>query len=106
MGLKGYRLWVTGKLDSTCRAPPPPAWRRRRTSRAPAGTPPGLPRSSGTRCSIFLSKGLEKPVFSLDTFSRIGSPGALSRYGSTEFRACVLFYSHFLPLVQPPPLRA
>jgi hypothetical protein len=22
MGLKGYRLWVMGKLDSTCRAPP------------------------------------------------------------------------------------
>jgi hypothetical protein len=22
MGLKGYRLWVMGQLDSTCRAPP------------------------------------------------------------------------------------
>jgi hypothetical protein len=22
MGLKGYRLWVMGKLESTCRAPP------------------------------------------------------------------------------------
>jgi hypothetical protein len=22
MGLKGYRLWVMGKLDSTCTAPP------------------------------------------------------------------------------------
>jgi hypothetical protein len=22
MGLKGYRLWATGQLDSTCRAPP------------------------------------------------------------------------------------
>jgi hypothetical protein len=22
MGLKGYRLWAMGKLDSTCRAPP------------------------------------------------------------------------------------
>jgi hypothetical protein len=41
--LKGYRLWVIGQLDSTCRAPPwaparwtrcsPPPWRRRRTSR-------------------------------------------------------------------------
>jgi hypothetical protein len=24
MGLKGYRLWVMGQLDSTCRAPPHP----------------------------------------------------------------------------------
>jgi hypothetical protein len=22
MGLKGYRLWVMGQIDSTCRAPP------------------------------------------------------------------------------------
>jgi hypothetical protein len=22
MGLQGYRLWVMGQLDSTCRAPP------------------------------------------------------------------------------------
>jgi hypothetical protein len=22
MGLKGYKLWVMGQLDSTCRAPP------------------------------------------------------------------------------------
>ena len=26
MGLKGYRLWVMGQLDSTCRAPPWSAW--------------------------------------------------------------------------------
>jgi hypothetical protein len=24
MGLKGYRLWAMGQLDSTCRAPPHP----------------------------------------------------------------------------------
>jgi hypothetical protein len=24
MGLKGYRLWDMGQLDSTCRAPPRP----------------------------------------------------------------------------------
>jgi hypothetical protein len=24
MGLKGYRLWAMGQLDSTCRAPPLP----------------------------------------------------------------------------------
>jgi hypothetical protein len=24
MGLKGYRLWVMGQLDSTCSAPPMP----------------------------------------------------------------------------------
>jgi hypothetical protein len=23
MGLKGYRLWAMGEIDSTCRAPPP-----------------------------------------------------------------------------------
>jgi hypothetical protein len=27
MGLKGYRLWAMGQLDSTCRAPPRPAAR-------------------------------------------------------------------------------
>jgi hypothetical protein len=43
MGLKGYRLWVMGQLDSTCRAPPrvhgdalpeaPPERLRRRVAR-------------------------------------------------------------------------
>jgi hypothetical protein len=28
MGLKGYRLWAMGQLDSTCRAPPRGAARR------------------------------------------------------------------------------
>jgi hypothetical protein len=37
MGLKGYRLWVMGQLDSTCRAPPgtknaPPMVRQSRTA--------------------------------------------------------------------------
>jgi hypothetical protein len=31
MGLKGYRLWVMGQFDSTCRAPP----RRRRHKLTP-----------------------------------------------------------------------
>jgi hypothetical protein len=35
MGLKGYRLWVMGQLDSTCRAPPR---RTRRTAQPRAGT--------------------------------------------------------------------
>jgi hypothetical protein len=30
MGLKGYRLWVMGQLDSTCRAPPRGAPGRRK----------------------------------------------------------------------------
>jgi hypothetical protein len=30
MGLKGYRLWATGHLDSTCRAPPRGVGRARR----------------------------------------------------------------------------
>jgi hypothetical protein len=49
MGLKGYRLWAMGQLDSTCRAPPrtPPPRRRRippppppRSVGAPAPPPP------------------------------------------------------------------
>jgi hypothetical protein len=36
MGLKGYRLWVMGQLDSTCRAPPPvPGLAPRPASRGP-----------------------------------------------------------------------
>ena len=31
MGLKGYRLWFMGQLDSTCRAPPPGAVNAART---------------------------------------------------------------------------
>jgi hypothetical protein len=29
MGLKGYRLWAMGQLDSTCRAPPHDGVQRR-----------------------------------------------------------------------------
>jgi hypothetical protein len=49
MGLKGYRLWAMGQLDSTCRSPPRLAatrrWRRR-TPRAAAGRRPAAPRRS------------------------------------------------------------
>jgi hypothetical protein len=38
MGLKGYRLWAMGQLDSTCRAPPP--W--------PPGAPPQCPSPTPT----------------------------------------------------------
>jgi hypothetical protein len=34
MGLKGYRLWVVGQLDSTCRAPPRDGERDAHRSRA------------------------------------------------------------------------
>jgi hypothetical protein len=34
MGLKGYRLWVMGQLDSTCRAPPPMVRQSRTAKRA------------------------------------------------------------------------
>jgi hypothetical protein len=33
MGLKGYRLWVMGQLDSTCRAPPRDGRQRVRPAR-------------------------------------------------------------------------
>jgi hypothetical protein len=43
MGLKGYRLWSMGQLDSTCRAPP-----RRREGELQAGDP--APRCSAAGC--------------------------------------------------------
>jgi hypothetical protein len=36
MGLKGYRLWVMGQIDSTCSALPLAAVKRRTTARRPA----------------------------------------------------------------------
>jgi hypothetical protein len=49
MGLKGYRLWAMGQLDSTCRAPPQARGgrrgrRRRRTQRSTRGAAPSPPR--------------------------------------------------------------
>jgi hypothetical protein len=71
MGLKGYRLWVMGQLDSTCRAPPRwlrtwGVWARRAGSwgtrgsssrccwgspraRTPPRSPPGCPSARSAR---------------------------------------------------------
>jgi hypothetical protein len=51
MGLKGYRLWVMGQLDSTCRAPP------RRSSRALAR--PAAPRRSAAVQVAFVKANFE-----------------------------------------------
>jgi hypothetical protein len=40
MGLKGYRLWVMGQLDSTCSAPPSPPRRPGRARTPPGQSPP------------------------------------------------------------------
>ena len=58
MGLKGYRLWAMGQLDSTCRAPP----RRHRSAPRSAQTPQPQrgPPCSGT--SLNLKKQTLKPV--------------------------------------------
>jgi hypothetical protein len=60
MGLKDYRLWAMGQLDSTCRAPP-------RT--------PGCPRRSGTSC--IRKQRFETSSFSLFRLKAEGlKPGA------------------------------
>jgi hypothetical protein len=41
MGLKGYRLWDMGQLDSTCRAPPRLPRSSARARPTPSGTAPG-----------------------------------------------------------------
>jgi hypothetical protein len=56
MGLKGYRLWVMGQLDSTCSAPP-------RSPATPASSPGQTPpRRSGASCIL---KGTFETGFSL-----------------------------------------
>jgi hypothetical protein len=53
MGLKGYRLWAMGQLDSTCRAPPLSALMN--TGNKPGGVRPPEPRAlmtSKTFCVI------------------------------------------------------
>jgi hypothetical protein len=49
MGLKGYRLWVMGQLDSTCTAPPYVfAIFRRNISVPPRGPPAAIPKKPRT----------------------------------------------------------
>jgi hypothetical protein len=100
MGLKGYRLWIMGQLDSTCRAPPRRLrlrrWRRRRRRRgwtlrrarrrrrrrraaaAAAGGYPwntrGLSHLLVTLYIAFDSKGLETRI-PLDRFKGCSKPG-------------------------------
>jgi hypothetical protein len=50
MGLKGYRLWVMGQLDSTCRAPPRAG--RRASQRASQREARRLPHCSAAGCIL------------------------------------------------------
>jgi hypothetical protein len=64
MGLKGYRLWGMGQLDSTCRAPP----RARQPAREldlhgvqPSSSFP----ARGVALQVAFERQTLKPVFSL-----------------------------------------
>jgi hypothetical protein len=64
MGLKGYRLWVMGQLDSTCRAPP-------RVLALPRGLEDALRRGPllldhDVALQVAFERQILKPVFSLD----------------------------------------
>jgi hypothetical protein len=74
MGLKGYRLWAMGQLDSTCRAPP----------RAPSGTRAASPHCSGTSIPI-VRANLKKPGHRI-VGARVLKPGACTLHGA--FQAC------------------
>jgi hypothetical protein len=69
MGLKGYRLWAMGQLDSTCRAPPtpPPPLRDMRSAKP----------LCSERCSKlhFLKANLSKPVFHVMGTRRLSAMG-------------------------------
>jgi hypothetical protein len=55
MGLKGYRLWVMGQLDSTCRAPPHGAPTTPRETNPGGGT--GRQRASPTAAAAASERG-------------------------------------------------
>jgi hypothetical protein len=62
MGLKGYRLWAMGQLDSTCRAPPQlqhALHQQRQHLR-------GFPRAVALQ--VAFERQTLKPAFSLDSF--------------------------------------
>jgi hypothetical protein len=57
MGLKGYRLWAMGQLESTCRAPP------RAAAVILAAVAVQIPRCSAASC--VLERQTLKPIFHL-----------------------------------------
>jgi hypothetical protein len=59
MGLKGYRLWAMGQLDSTCRAPP----RVMSVSRSEQAVRDDNPRSVALQ--VEFERQILKPVFHL-----------------------------------------
>jgi hypothetical protein len=68
MGLKGYRLWVMGQLDSTCTAPPVVLF-----VRAPHDPPGGCGGGGalgrlGVALQVAFERQTLKPGFSLDRF--------------------------------------
>jgi hypothetical protein len=58
MGVKGYRLWAMGQLDSTCRTPPLPPPDATMTTAAPLALCVAL--------QVAFERQTLKPVFSLD----------------------------------------
>jgi hypothetical protein len=73
MGLKGYRLWVMGQLDSKCRAPP------QGPERGPQGGHDDRLEDAREHRAIALQVAFErqtlKPVFSLDRLWFMGLKG-------------------------------
>jgi hypothetical protein len=64
MGLKGYRLWAMGQLDSTCSTPP----RETRGRTPPSGTSQWVQGAlrQGVALQVAFERQTLKPGFSLD----------------------------------------
>jgi hypothetical protein len=90
MGLKGYRLWVMGQLDSNVQSPTGVHCKRSAVCPSLAKTLVQRPRRSGTQINPFESKGLT-PVFHF-IGARVETRRLQSSYGSTEFKefSCLL----------------
>jgi hypothetical protein len=86
MGLKGYRLWVMGQLDSTCRAPP-------RRERFAAGRTRERGRQVGQHLDVAVQVGwilkqqtLKPPGYHFICSRVAARPGGSKRrYGCTGF---------------------
>jgi hypothetical protein len=65
MGLKGYRLWVMGQLDSTCRAPPRHHEVPRLLQRLEHLHAVGVAQHRGVALQVAFERQTLKPVFHL-----------------------------------------
>jgi hypothetical protein len=102
MGLKGYRLWVMGQLDSTCRAPP----------QGPFASRPETPRSPPWRSdasiegdSLLIGRRIHHPAFSLsDTYSSESDEEEVGVSITVEYTTCsALPWGTASPSTLPPP---